>query len=325
MIAELIQELKKEKKVYIQAHNFPDHDAVAAAFGLQTLLAHFQIESQIIYDGAIERYSLIQTIESLKIDMSGHKKINLTFNDKIIIVDGCKGNKNVSELDGEEIAVIDHHLVKHPENVCFVDIRPDYGSCSTIIYSYFKELNIPIPKNTATAFLIGIKTDTASFTRGVHPKDLEAFSEIYYLADKELANFILRNYIEMQDLDFYHYAVENFKTYRKFFFLFFPQGCSTNLMGILGDFFLSLKEINFVVICAKNQTKINLSLRSEKTEWNASAVIQKILAGIGFGGGHCEMAGGIIEKIENFNPDILFEEVKKMLYTDYSAEKSDGK
>jgi len=48
------------------------------------------------------------------------------------------------------------------------------------------------------------------------------------------------------------------------------------------------------VLCARNNGVINVSVRSEREEWNASRVVQAALDGIGFGGGHADMAGGII-------------------------------
>ena len=48
------------------------------------------------------------------------------------------------------------------------------------------------------------------------------------------------------------------------------------------------------MLCARNRGVINISVRSEREEWNASRVVQAALQGIGFGGGHADMAGGII-------------------------------
>ena len=77
---------------------------------------------------------------------------------------------------------------------------------------------------------------------------------------------------------------------------------------------LSLGEIEFVTICAKNGEKINLSLRSEKKEWDASIIVRNILKDIGFGGGHKDMAGGIILDIEKFNEDDILKKVANILF-----------
>lgn len=43
------------KHIYIQTHNFPDPDAIASAFGLQRLLALYDVQSTLCYDGRIDK------------------------------------------------------------------------------------------------------------------------------------------------------------------------------------------------------------------------------------------------------------------------------
>ena len=52
-IKKLIKALKDKKRIFIQTHNYPDHDAVASAFALHYLLKSFKIESNIIFHGDI--------------------------------------------------------------------------------------------------------------------------------------------------------------------------------------------------------------------------------------------------------------------------------
>jgi len=306
-ILEIINFLRHEDYVYIQTHNFPDHDAVASAYGLQYLLSRFGIKSHIIYVGDIQRDSLLKMIETLKIGIRHNGLHEIKKEHKIIIVDGCKGNKNVTDLVGDEIAVIDHHEVTCAEEVKFMDIRPQYGACSTVIYSYFAELNIEIPRDVATALMIGINMDTALLTRGVNEEDIRSYANLYSLADIRLQNTLLRNFIQTKDLEFFRYAINNIRIQDEIAFCYFPDGCNQNLLGILGDFFLALEEIDFVILCAKNDSIINFSLRSERDEWNASLIIQEVLSGIGFGGGHMDMAGGIIRDISNFDDQEIFQ------------------
>jgi nanoRNase/pAp phosphatase (c-di-AMP/oligoRNAs hydrolase) len=134
---QLIELLKDKGLVYIQTHNFPDHDAIASAYGLQTLLSDFGIRSRILYDGSVQRESLAALIRRLDVETSEASTVTMTEDDLIVIVDGCKGNKNVTDLPGREVAVIDHHETVSPDDVTYSDIRPSYGSCSTIIYEYY--------------------------------------------------------------------------------------------------------------------------------------------------------------------------------------------
>jgi nanoRNase/pAp phosphatase (c-di-AMP/oligoRNAs hydrolase) len=309
----LLKLIDKSKYVYIQTHNFPDHDAVAAAFALQFLLDKKGIKGSIIYVGDIQRLSLLTLIKELHISIDKQNLHNIRVKDKIIIIDGCKGNRNVDDLIGEEIAVIDHHDVSSPEDVIFSDIRPHYGACSTILFEYFEEEKLEIPRSVATALLTGILVDTALMTRGVCQADLEAYSALYVRADVQLVNALLRNKIQQKELDFYKHVIENVRVQKRFAFCFFHEGCNQNLLGIIGDFLLSLNEVDFVFLCAKNNKTINVSVRSEAPCWNAAVITRQILQGIGFGGGHNDLAGGIIEDPINFDEQALYTRVASVL------------
>lgn len=58
----LLDTLKSEEFIFIQTHDYPDHDAVASAFALQRLLGHFGVASRLVYSGDIQRESLLQMI-----------------------------------------------------------------------------------------------------------------------------------------------------------------------------------------------------------------------------------------------------------------------
>ena len=319
-ILDLINELKDEKRIFIQTHNFPDHDAVASAYGLSKLLLEFGIKAHIIYKGEIQRDSLIKMIESLNINISKYEEFDIRDEDKIIVVDGCIGNSNVEELNGDEILVIDHHDVNEPENIRYVDIRSSYGACSTIIYTYYKQLGKNISKDVATALIIGLNMDTAQLTRGVSEEDVNAFHCLYIEANMPLVNSILRNYIKIKDLNFYKFLLNNIKIDSSVAYCYFEDGCDQNLLGILGDFVLSLEEIYFVILCAKNNGVINFSIRNEKSELSAATIIQDVLKEIGFGGGHMDMAGGVIKDITKFNEEkihnMFIDRIKKILSED---------
>jgi hypothetical protein len=146
-------------------------------------------------------------------------------------------------------------------------------------------------------------------TRQVGLDDIRAYADLYPRANVRLENSILRNSIQTKDLAFYRHALTNVEIRDRIAFCWFPEGCNQNLLGILGDFFISVEEAEFVILCARNNGVINVSVRSEREEWNASQVVQRALSGIGFGGGHADMAGGIISEpgsIDGPRLDALF-------------------
>ncbi len=308
--------LKDEGLVYIQTHNFPDHDAVASAYALRFLLAQRGVSSALIHEGDIQRDSLLLLIGELNITIKHSSEYSITESDKIIIVDGCKGNKNVTDLIGDEVAVIDHHEIGPgavPDDVQYRDIRPQYGACSTIIYSYYRDLDLEMPQTISTALMTGLLVDTALLTRGVSEEDVIAYSNLYRTSDIPFVNAVLRNNIQQKDLTFYKRALEKMRIQDRFAFCYFEDGCNQNLLGIIGDFFLSLNEVDFVLLCARNMNSINFSLRSEVRKWNAAMIIQDILKDIGFGGGHSDMAGGIIKDTKDFSEEEFFQKTLRTL------------
>ncbi len=310
---DLIDFISPHDEIFIQPHDFPDHDSISAAFGLQYLLSLNDIEATIIYEGAIQRDSLARMMSELGITAKQVSEVTVTASSKIIMIDGCLGNKNITELPGAEIAIIDHHQSTAPEHVPFRDIRSEYGSTSTIIYNYSVELDTELPSKVATALMIGLLLDTAHLMRGAGKEDITCYAALYDLADNVFVNSVLRNNVQQQDLYYFNIAFQQVSIQNRFAFCYFPDGCNQNLLGIIADFFLSIQEVNFVFMCAKNGDRINLSLRSEKEEWNSVEIIRVILGGIVFGGGHHGMAGGIIMEADHFDEKQCFNELKKLL------------
>lgn len=315
MIDDLIKKLNKSpNRIYIQTHDFPDPDAIASAYGFQNYLSIKGIESKIVYSGDIQRDALKNMIKKLDIELYKSCEIKISPMDLIIIVDGCKWNKNVTDLPGFEIGVIDHHIVKNPDDVPFLEIRDEIGACSTIITEYFSKENLPVDKNCATALMVGISRDTDLLTRKVTQNDIDAYNYLYKFADNTAVNSLLRNNIQLSDLIYFSESIKNLQTRGKLAWLYFENGCDTNLMGIIGDFILSTQEIEFSIIFAKNANSISISIRNENEEWNGAEIIKKITEGIGAGGGHLQMAGGVIFKSENFSLKTIMEGVERELF-----------
>lgn len=293
-ILNLIDKLPKDKKLYIQTHNFPDPDAVAAAYALGELLAEYGIQSELVYYGFVERLALNKMIQELDIPIRSFYEKKLSKEDKVLIVDGCKGLKNVYELQGYDLGIIDHHEVEHPDNVEFIDIRPDAGSTSSIVCEYYLNLEVEMKTNVATALMIGLIIDTANLSRGISEIDFAAYDYLRKRADMAYVRKTTKNNIELADLSYFREALSSFQRFENKGFIYLDKGCRQNLLGILADFFIAITEIDVVVIAAQNHSSINFSVRSEPEVVNSADLIRQALQGIGNGGGHDNMAGGLI-------------------------------
>lgn len=304
----------KSKHVYIQTHNFPDPDAIASAYGLSKLLEHYGISSSICYRGKIERYSTNGMVTSLGIEMMNIENASeLDREDEIILVDSQKGNTNIIDTDGDEIICIDHHpTFDNSKDVVyrFVDIRPEYGACSTIIAEYFFENNIEMNRKVATALLYGIKTDTMGLSRDVSAADVEIYGKLFGIADNDILKSLEHCSIKFDDLKAYGNAINSIKVYNNISFANTGVNCPEALIASICDFMLDLVEVEFSVVYSIKQEGIKLSIRSSG-DLDAGRITNVALNGIGGGGGHHSMAGGFVPVTDNkIDIDLLISEIQ---------------
>lgn len=305
---QFLELLDTDERVIIQAHDFPDHDAIASAFAMAYLLSQKGFKPFLSYQGFIDRVSLHNLIGWLDIPIVKSHQLDLKPSDKIIVIDGCIGEENVTDLPGLEVAVIDHHDVKVPSYVWYSDVRTDYGSTATIMVEYFNYYKMPIPKKIATALLVGLTFDTGSFTKSIGEADIKALFQLQRRADMVTVNGICRNQIEYQELEYFDSMLASMKRDKNSAFATLPEGCPENMLGVLGDFLLTVDEIDVVVLSARSYQRTYVSLRSECKDNDVAEVVRAALNdnGIGFGGGHPHMAGGVINRRFNIPDELAY-------------------
>lgn len=300
--------------VIIRMHNYPDPDAIASAYALQSLLKIIGNKgSTICYQGEIDKYSTNKMIATLNIDiinindMQGLNKTN-----EIILVDTQKGNANIDNFLGEKVICIDHHPIFEPANYLYCDIRPRVGACSSIMAEYLFENNIIPNINVATALLYGIKIDTANLTRGVSDLDLDMFYLLYKKSDLSIINSLVSSTLLFGDLITYTNALKNVEVKGRISFVDSGDDCPESLIAMLSDFMLSIDEVKFSVVYSIKTDGIKISVRSENNSYNSGKIIHKALRNMGSGGGHQIMAGGFVSFEDNELPlDTLIKYIKE--------------
>lgn len=286
-------------KVYIQTHNYPDQDALASAYGLQELLRYKGVESTICYQGEIDKANTVTMMEALGISLYDVDDLPICAEDEIILVDGQKGNVNLEELTGDEIACIDHHPMQDTDSYRFFDIRK-VGACATLIAEYFMENNIPVSKNVATALTYGIKMDTSNLMRQTTDADVDMFCVMYKKADIDMIRLFESHSLILTDLDAYREALKDLKIYgHNVGTANVGAGCSEAMMGTVSDFIMSLDVVDFSVVYSFRAGGLKLSVRSELSKADAGVIVRKALTGYpGGGGGHAGMAGGFVAGLD---------------------------
>ena len=281
--------------VYIQTHNYPDQDALASAYGLQELLRYKGIESTICYQGEIDKANTVAMTEELGLVLYDVDDLPFVSEDEIILVDGQKGNVNLEELIGNEIACIDHHPMQDTDSYRFYDIR-EVGACATVIAEYFFENEIPVSEKVATALVYGIKMDTANLMRQTTDADVDMFCAMYKKANLDLIRKFESHSLILTDLEAYREALKDLKIYgHNVGMANVGADCSEAMMGTLSDFIMSLDVVDFSVVYSYRAGGLKLSVRSELPQADAGKIVRQALAGYpGGGGGHAGMAGGFV-------------------------------
>jgi nanoRNase/pAp phosphatase (c-di-AMP/oligoRNAs hydrolase) len=293
---ELIQSIENPH-VYVQMHNYPDQDALASAMGLQALLSARGKQATIIYHGIIDKDNTLKMIELLNIKIQPVESLTLKEEDEIIIVDGQKGNINMQDVLGKEIACIDHHHIQNTEQYRFVDIRSNVGACSSIIASYFVENAIPLSTDIATALVYGLKMDTSQLSRGVSSLDITMFGHLFQRSDHMKLRTFETSSLKISDLTNYQQAISDLEVYGNIAVSNIGNDCSESIIGSVNDFLLTLSEVEFTVIYSYRAGGIKFSLRSTLPSIDASEIIRQALYGLGDGGGHNDMAAGFIPNV----------------------------
>lgn len=280
--------------VYLQTHNFPDPDALGAAFAMQMFLKAHHVESTICYAGNVEKNSTKRMIQefditAVHIDDLPHMKET----DYIVTIDAQKYNSNLTDLAGDEVACIDHHPTIVPCVYEYSDIRI-CGACCSLVTEYFIESGTSMDTRTATALLYGLKMDTDSFNRGVTDFDIAMYAYLHKIADNQKIISLYNNNMELDDLYAYGEAIRNIKIYDNVGFAKISFDCPDALVAMISDFILGLDVVEFSVVYAARDGGYKFSVRNETDLFHAGTITQKVLADWGGGGGHFSMAGGII-------------------------------
>ncbi|MDR1375138.1 MAG: DHH family phosphoesterase [Treponema sp.] len=290
-------------QIVIQTHDFPDHDAAASAFGLGRLLDRYGYEPLLRYRGLIRSHSLKSMISELNIPLV--KVTNIVEKELLrapcIIVDGNPANANARQVTENLFAVIDHHPGQGKTGgppaapPCpFADIRPGCGSCSAIIAGYWKEAGFVPDRTESTALLIGIEIDTDFLSRRVSRSDLDAFYRLFFNADWQFGARNIKTSLSRKDLPVMELAITNARIKKKLYFTVITVDTSQEVISILADLFLRLREISLSVIIEIQGAVRHVSVRSRDPAVSAARVIRRALEGIGEGGGHDHMAGGLL-------------------------------
>jgi len=279
-------------RVLIMLHNDPDPDALASGLALRNILRRTKTTAIIGAMQGVTRPENLRMVNLLDIHVEEITTGALKDFDRIAMVD-VQPHYFGETIDRVDL-VIDHHPEQPGYTAVFKDIRPDYGSTSTILTEHLRAVDVNISERTATAMLYAIKSDTLFFNRSTNRVDLEAFSYLYPLADAALIRKMEGAEITLERLDYVLKAYRGGRLTDQVFCAFIGTSPREDFIPYVADFFLQLEDVKWTIIAGVVNDTLVISVRNLGYTKNAGEFVRRFFADIGSAGGHRAMAKAVI-------------------------------
>lgn len=308
---ELINRLSKlEGSVAITALGNPDPDAIASAFALGRILDHYEIDYDYLFESEINRPENQLLVNYLEIGIDNLSQQGLEKYDHVSLVD-CNPNRVYEEerntlragLNEKLLSVQDHHSIEEDEleslkkGNAFIDIRPELGSCSTILSECISDSDLEFDPLTATSLFYGLHSDTNSLLRGFTSYDVEQLTNYVDMVDMEALKDIVGAVMTSETFEVIHRVTgESFYEVRgtyKFASAGTLTSKTSSAIPQVADFLLKEEGIEGIVVAGidLDNNVVLGSVRYSGSRFTAEDIAAKIAKGVGSGGGHVEMGG----------------------------------
>ncbi len=141
-------------RVLILLHNEPDPDALASGLALRNVLRRTRQTCIIAALEGVSRPENVRMVNLLDLHVERVTPAEVVEYERVAMVD-VQPHYFGGAIDKVDL-VIDHHPEQPGYTAVFKDIRPDYGSTSTILTEHLRAVDANISERTATALLYAI-------------------------------------------------------------------------------------------------------------------------------------------------------------------------
>ncbi len=308
----ILDQIADNLSITIQCHDNPDADTIASGFALyKYFMTRGKYRLKLIYSGheQIKKKNLQIMVEELNIPIE-YVPSPYRISGVLVNVDCQYGSGNVTRFPSDNIVIIDHHQPGRLPNGCLRDIRPEYGSCSTIIWKLLSDAGFDINAHPdlSTALYYGLYTDTGAFAEIYNPLDREMQDTLN--ADYDLIKLMNNSNLSLRELEIAGLAMIRAIVNEKWHFAILKaDDCDSNILGLISDICLQVDTIHSCIVYAEHPDYVKFSVRSCIKEVLANELAAYIAKDIGNGGGHTDKAGGLINltKYKEIFPDLHFE------------------
>ncbi|MDD6088077.1 MAG: DHH family phosphoesterase [Desulfovibrionaceae bacterium] len=267
-----------------------DPDAMASALALKRILVHRTRSIKLARINEIARPDNLAMIRYIGIDMIQWMPELLRNFSRFALVDSQPAHNILFQQIPFDI-IIDHHPVTDSlPDASYIDIRPKYGAVSTMMTEYLRQLHIRPGMHLATALQYGIRTDTASFTRGCTDQDISAYRWLSSHADTETLLRILKSEYLPEWLPYFSRAFSSLHRCGKGQYAFLGRIDNGDMLVVIADFFTRVHGITWIAVCGICRDTVIVVFRGDGKRTDLGAFAADRLGDLGTAGGHKALA-----------------------------------
>ncbi len=319
-LRELLSTRRGERHIIV-LHAYPDPDAISSAYAQRLISAHYGVETDIVYCGAISHGQNIALIRLLKLELTAyHPGLDLKQYAGAVYVDNqgttcALLSEALRAANVPALIVVDHHEMQGRLQPTFSDVRR-IGATATIYAEYLENGPVKFSKavdehvRAATALLHGIMSDTGNFVRA-NAEDFHAAGFLSQFSDANLLSQIMSQSRSKPTLEIISRALASRKVVANFSIagVGYVRSESRDAIPETADFLLSEENVHTAIVYGivtvdSGEEQLIGSLRTSKLVLDPDQFLKDVLgkdaAGHYFGGGK-QTAGGFQIPIEFLN------------------------
>ncbi len=224
-----------------------DPDALACSLAIKRLL-RYRVKSVVVaHPNEIRRLNNVAMVERLKIRLERLGNVKLQDFSKKILVDSQPGHLPVFEKI-EFDAIIDHHPLTGGYETSFVDIRPQYGACSTMLVEYLRAASMKPSVALATALFYAIKVDTQDFSKQSVLADGISFRYLFNIANRNLVKKFELTDLRRSELKYFNIALNNLIYTKGRYYTHLGKVRNPDILVNIADFLNHVDKIDWVLV-----------------------------------------------------------------------------
>jgi len=278
-------------------HDNPDPDAIGSAIALRDLARARGVDADAYFFGQIthqENRAMVNLLD-IQIENLDTDEYDPDEFDAIALVDHSRpGVNDQLPLDTAVDIVIDHHPPREAVDAGFIDLRSDVGATSTLMADYFRQLDIPVTPQVATALLFGIRVDTKDFGREITEADFQAAAFLLPFADDVVLERIESPSISGATLDTIAEAIRNRIQHNSVVLSGVGSIAQRDSLAQAADHLLGMEGVTTTVVYGIKDGTVYASARTRGSDLDIGETMREAFDRIGSAGGHTDMAGAQI-------------------------------